>query len=175
MLSQCGFQVTGIDREKSAYFQKISGARFIKGDDSTLTTLKSESFDLCISFQVLMYVKHDKEALRQLRRVLKNNGWIVLQLTNQNNYRTAITHKYLINDPYVVRYYTIEEASLKLESAGFRIERVWTEKFYAPFCTGFFNYILEILLPRQVLNLASRLTPPRHRGLINILAQKVND
>ena len=173
MLSQCGFKVVGIDPIRYDYWQKIPNAQFLQGSNKELKLFKNESFDLCISFQVLMYIRNDKETVRELARVLRRRGWLVLQLTNQNNLKTTITQRRLINDPRIIRYYTPEEASLMLEKAGFKIERIWTEKFYSPFFTGFFNYLLEIILPHQMLDFVSSRTPPKYRGMINITAQKM--
>jgi len=172
MLSQCGFKVIGIDPLRYDYWHRIPNAQFIRGSSEELAFFKDESFDLCISFQVLMYIQNDEKAVNGLVRVLKRDGWVLLQVTNQNNLKTAITHRYLSNDPRIIRYYTPEEASLLLERAGLKVSKVWTEKFYSPFFTLFFGFLLEIILPHQVMELASRWTSPKYRGLINILAQK---
>jgi len=173
MLSQCGFKVIGIDPLRYDYWQRIPNAQFVQGSSGELKSFKDRSFDLVISFLVLYFIENDQEVLNQLSRVLKRGGYLILQLPNQNNLRTVITHKYLVNDPLIVRYYTTEEASLLLETAGFRIERIWTEKFYSPFFTQFSSFLLEIVLPHQVLDFASRHTPAKHRGMINITAQKM--
>ena len=171
MLSLCGFNVVGMDPVRHSYWRKIPSTQFLQGGDGELGLIKNESFDLCISFLVLTYIQDDKRTVSELARVLRRGGWLVLQLVNQDNLRTSIRHRHL--GPQMIHQYTTEEATSMLEKAGFRVERIWTEKFYSPFLTTFFNYLLETVLPHQVLDYASRHTPPRHRGLLNITAQKV--
>jgi len=173
MLSQCGFKVIGIDPLSHDYWQRIPNAQFIQGSSEELKSFKDETFDLCISFQVLMYIQNDEETVNELARVLKKKGWLLLQVSNRNNLKTAITHRYIVNDPKISRYYTSEEICLLLKQAGFRVGRIWTEKFYSPFFTQFFNFLFEIILPHQVLDLVSYYTPSKYRGMINIMAQKV--
>lgn len=173
MLTQCGFDVVGVDLVEHDYWRRVPNAEFIKGDAVKLGFIKEGVFDLCISFLVLSVIEDDWQAIRQMSRVLKRDGWVVVQVTNRENLRTASTGKFLSNDRDTVRYYTVGEVRALLERSGFEVERVWTEKFYSPILTGWFNYLFEILLPRRVMEYVSDRTEPEHRGLINIVARKV--
>ena len=171
MLSQCGFKVVGMDPTRHDYWQKIPSVQFLLGSNRELKLFKDDVFDLCLSFLVLTYIQDDKETVGELARVTRKRGWLVLQIVNQDNLRTIVRHRHL--GPQMIHQYTIEEAVSMLKKAGFRVERLWTEQFYSPFLTTFFIYLFGIILPHQVMDYASRHTPPRYRGVINIMAQKV--
>lgn len=173
MLSQLGFVVTGVDKVRYSYWKKIKGGIFFDGGDSDLRHLEGGCFDLCLSFLVLYLVKDDVAVIRELYRVLKPMGWLVMQVTNRDNYWTARTGKYLSNIEDVQRYYTIDGIRGLLESVGFKVAKVWTERFYSPYCVGLVNSIVSVLLPQFVIDFLSRRTPEQRRGLINVWVQKV--
>ena len=173
MLSQCGFKVVGMDPERHDYWRRIPNAQFLQGGDRELPMFKSESFDLCLSFLVLTYIQDDKEVVRELSRVIKSGGWLVLQTVNQNNLRTVVRHDTLDPQRNTLHQYTIKEAVSMLEEAGFRVERVWTAQFYSPFLTTLFVYLLSVILPHQVAEFMSQHTPPKYRGVINLRAQRI--
>jgi SAM-dependent methyltransferase len=173
ILSQCGFKVVGIDLETFGYWLKIPDVQFIQGDERKLEAFHDETFDLAISFQVLYVIKDDVTLLNELLRVVKRGGYLVLQVTNQDNLRTVITHKYLVSDPQILRYYTIEGITLLLSNVGFKVVKIWTEKFYPPYLLGAIGFLLEFIFPHCVQEWTSNRTPPRNRGLINVIAQKV--
>jgi len=173
MLSRCGFEVIGMDPEKHDYWREVPSTQFLQGGDGELPMIKSDSFDLCISFLVLTYIRDDRRAVRELSRALKRGGWLVLQVVNQDNLRTAVRHDTLDPQGNTIHQYTIKEAVSMLEEVGLRVERVWTAQFYSPFLTTFFAYLLGVILPRQVADFMSRYTPPKYRGVINLRAQKI--
>jgi SAM-dependent methyltransferase len=172
MLAKSGFSIIGMDIMANDFWKKIPEAQFLIGGDGELRGFKDHSFDLCLAMQVLMYLREDKEVLQEFYRILKDKGYLILQLTNAYNLHTRLTGRSLVHDPKLRRYYTEEGVKNLLEEIGFRIERLWTEKFYAPFFPIVINYFLEILLPPWIEKMISQFTPSRYRGLINVLAQK---
>jgi SAM-dependent methyltransferase len=172
LVSQLGSTVLGVDILPQEFWRKIPYASFLVGSDRELPCIKNDSFDLVITMQVLMYLEDDHGAIREIHRILKKGGYVLLQVANKKNLYTLVRKKPIISDSRLKRYYTIDEIEDLVRSAGFLIERIWTEKFYAPFSPIPINYFLEIISPPWALNLASLLTPPAWRGLINILARK---
>ena len=171
MLSQCGFDIVGIDPCAHDYWKRIVNASFIRGKESDLEFFKYGTFDIVLCMQVLMYIEDDNSVIRDLYGVLKKGGFLILQVTNKDNLRTKFTKKWLIDEP-IKRYYAIEGIISKLKDNGFVILESWTEKMYFPFFTQFVQFILEILLPEKIYDILSKLTPARFRGIINISAQK---
>lgn len=171
VLSQCGFDVIGINPEYNNYWNNISKAQFIKGTDKELAFFKNSSFDICLSMLMLMYVDDDNSLIRDLSRILKKGGFLILQVTNKYNLRTLVTKRWLTDEPFK-RYYSIGEIRSVLELNGFIIKSIWTEKIYFPFFHHVFGFILEILLPDKISGVLSKIIPARFRGLINVIAQK---
>ena len=84
-----------------------------------------ESFDCVVSFQVIEHINHDKEFVREVRRVLKEGGKFIISTPNRP--------MSLTRNPWHVREYTAEQFSALL--SGFSVveamgvagnERVWS-------------------------------------------------
>ena len=65
-----------------------------------------ESFDYVVSFQVIEHIKHDKEFVREVRRVLKSGGKFIVTTPNRP--------MSLTRNPWHVREYTAEQFSALL-------------------------------------------------------------
>ncbi len=173
ILSQLGFAVTGMDLIAHPYWKRISNAAFIVGSAECLRYIPDSSFDVVACMQVLMYLNNDDSVLEEIKRILKGNGYLLLQVTNKENLHTVCTKGPLIPDPYLQRYYTQSELCSKLEKHGFRIGRVWTEKFYLPFIASIGNVVYEFVLSDSMRAIWDKLVPSRHLGLINVLAEPI--
>lgn len=173
LLSQLGYEVTGLDMRANDYWRLIPRARFYVGSAADLGCFPPGRLDLVLSMLVLCYVADDEAALAGMARLLKDGGRLLLQVPNRDNLRTRWTGKYLLPEPDLRRYYTLDELEAKVRATGLRVAQVWTDKVYAPVCLPFFNFLYEILLPRPLQRLACRLVPGRYRGLINLVAEKV--
>jgi len=171
MLSQLGFQVTGMDLQPHPYWSRIPNASFLVGTVGSLSSIPNGTFDLVVCMQVLMYLLDDNTALAQMRRILKREGYLFLQVTNADNLHTAFTQQPLIEDPYLERYYHKPDLCNKLEQNGFMVERVWMEKFYFPFFVSLGNICYEFVLNDKLRAILDRWISPRHLGLMNILAR----
>ena len=171
MLSQLGFGVTGMDLQTYPYWRRIPEATFIVGSTECLPYVPDTSFDFIACMQVLMYVADDDAVLAHMRRMLKQVGYLLLQVTNAENLHTVFTNEPLTQDPYLRRYYKHSELCNKLEQHGFRIGRVWTEKFYPPFFVLPGNILYDLVLNDPLRVSWDRLVHPRYLGLINILAR----
>jgi SAM-dependent methyltransferase len=172
MLNQLGFAVTGMDIQEQSYWRKIPEANFIIGSTECLSYFPDNIFDFIISMQVLMYLVDDEGALVHIRRMLKKDGYFLLQVTNKENLHTVLTKRPLTRDPYLQRYYSQSELCDKLDWNGFKVVRTWTEKLYTPFFVLPGNILYEFLLNRSLQRAWDRLVSPRYLGLINILAQR---
>ncbi|MBI5232772.1 MAG: class I SAM-dependent methyltransferase [Deltaproteobacteria bacterium] len=94
--------------------------RLVNGSVACLP-LKDNAFDAVISLDVIYHrgVEDDILALREFRRVLKDDGLLVLNLPAYEFLRS--THDEHV---HASRRYTKKEITKKLNDAGFKIERV---------------------------------------------------
>lgn len=177
MLSQCGFDIVGIDQcssNKDAsldYWNKIGKGRFMIGTNKDINFLRSGIFDISLCMQVLTYIDDDLGLIRDFNRLLKKDGYLILQVTNKDNLCTFIRKRGLIDEP-IKRYYSLQVIRFKLEACGFLVKSMWTEKLYFPFFGEFLQFAIEALFPQRVDRFLSDITPPAWRGIINIVAQK---
>jgi ubiquinone/menaquinone biosynthesis C-methylase UbiE len=171
ILSQLGFTVTGMDLQKHLYWERIPKATFIVGSTECLSYIPDTTFDLVICMQVLMYLADDNGILAHIRRMLKSEGYFLIQVTNKENLHTILTKEPLAQDPYLQRYYEQSELCDKLKRHGFIIDRIWTEKFYTPFFVLPGNILYDFVLNDPLRASWDRLVHPRYLGLINILAR----
>jgi len=172
LLSQLGGKIVGMDIKSHEFWRKIPNAYFMLGSDKELPCIKDNTFDIFLAIQLLEYLEDDHRALDEIFRILKDGGWLLIQVPNKKNLYTLFRGKTIVSEINLKRYYDIIEIENLLKRSGFAIERLWTEKFYAPLFPIPVNYFLEILLPNWTEKMASRFTPFRYRGLINVLAQK---
>jgi len=170
MLNQLGYSVTGMDLQSHPYWTRIPQASFMVGTTECLSFVPEEMFDLVICVQVLMYLVDDGTALAHIRRILKRQGTLLLQVTNAENLHTVMTRQSLAEDPYLQRYYKQSDLCNKLTQHNFIIDRVWNEKLYTPFFVLPGNFLYEFILSQALRRFWDKLVPPRHLGLINILA-----
>jgi SAM-dependent methyltransferase len=171
ILGQLGFSITGMDLKPHPYWRRISKANFIVGSAECLPYIPDATFDLVNCMQVLMYLADDDAALVHIKRVLKREGYFLLQVTNKENLHTLLTKEPLAPDPYLQRYYKQSEICEKLKKHGFIIDRAWTEKLYTPFFVMPGNILYDFVLGRPLRTYWDRLVPSRYLGMINILAR----
>ncbi|MFT3948528.1 MAG: class I SAM-dependent methyltransferase [Agriterribacter sp.] len=80
---------------------KNNGVRFIQMNIPPLTDIPSDTFDFVITFQVIEHIPKDNEFLKEINRVLKKGGKLIVTTPNK---KMSITR-----NPWHVREYTVEE------------------------------------------------------------------
>tara|TARA_R110002012_G_scaffold106998_3_gene248606 strand:+ start:1616 stop:2317 length:702 start_codon:yes stop_codon:yes gene_type:complete len=123
-----------LDNEK---FNKLKG-KVVSHADITNIPFEDNFFDFIICNHVLEHIPDDGLAMRELRRVLKASGWVILQVPI--DYRLETTYEdFTINTPEGrtkafgqhdhVRWYGRDYKS-KLENEGFKVmEDSFVKKF----------------------------------------------
>lgn len=175
VLNNLGCDVTGVDRAYSKWWNNIkprSNKVNFKWGEYTLNDFKDKQFNLCLCFLVLYLIDDDEWTLSQFHRILRPDGWLVLQVPNAKNPWTKRTGRFLNDVEPIKRYYTAESITEKLERAGFRVERIWYEKYYPAKHLKAVNAALALLPAFVDKWLANRL-PERDRGVINVWARKL--
>lgn len=100
------------------YCKKRCLEELVCGDIACLP-FQDQSFDLIVALDILEHVPDDKAAMRELRRVLKPNGRLVVTVPAYrflwSNHDVALMH---------CRRYTARELKRKLIEAGFRVRKL---------------------------------------------------
>ena len=151
--------ITGIDLNKeylevAKKYVDNKEVKIIKGD---VTNLKfdNNSFDGVIASEILEHIKDDKKALKEIARVLKPNGILVISVPNKDypflwdplNWSLEKTFK--IHMPAKiwwlagiwaghVRLYKENDLIKKVKRSGLRIEKVWRKTKY---CWPFSHFL----------------------------------
>lgn len=109
-----GFDLSpgGLSHAHAAGFSVMRG-------DVTRIPLASDVFDIATSFDVLQCVEGDRDAIREMARIVKPGGVVVMTLAALDSLRGD--HAEVWQE---VRRYTPDSARRLIESAGLRAERV---------------------------------------------------
>ena len=118
LLAPYGYAV-GIDLSPGGLIRATRAGRSVARADVTRMPLASESFDVVTSFDVLQCVPDDTGAVREMARVARAGGRVVV---------TVAALEVLSGDHgevwREVRRYTPARARVLMEQAGLRVERV---------------------------------------------------
>lgn len=127
-LSQYG-EVYGCDIESEAieYCSQFFGDNVKLGNFAADKLYNSESFDAVVSLDVLEHIQDDRSALREIQRILKPRGKLVITVPAQMkqwSYNDEVVHHY--------RRYEYDELKEKIREAGFHIEKLsfYNSKLY---------------------------------------------
>lgn len=86
------------------------------------TTYPPEYFDVITSFQVFEHLPSPEEDIKKLRRFLKKDGLILIEVPNYNTWSMKILrshHRHFVGDH--VNFYSKETLQLFLENNGFKV------------------------------------------------------
>ncbi len=81
--------------------ENIENVEFIKMNIPPLIGLADNSYDFVIAFQVIEHIENDKEFVKEIYRVLKPNGKLIVTTPNK---KMSLTR-----NPWHIREYTISE------------------------------------------------------------------
>jgi ubiquinone/menaquinone biosynthesis C-methylase UbiE len=130
---------------------------FIKMNVPPLKGIPDSSFDFVITFQVLEHIKKDKEFVKEIYRVLKNKGKLIVTTPNK---KTSLTR-----NPWHIREYTISELDSLLRKDFKLVKRLgvfgkekiieyyYQNKKSVEKITRFDLFNLQYILPRQLLKI----------------------
>lgn len=123
----------------SRRFRSLPNIEYVGGDHNSHrnisikmllseTPLRSESFDAALCIHVLEHLDHDREAMRELFRLLKPGGWAGVSVPIRLDQRTyedpAVTspqeRERLFGETVHVRYYGYDLVD-RLQEAGFQV------------------------------------------------------
>ena len=112
-----------------AFYKNIDPS--IRFADATKLEFDDNSFDVVIANHILEHIPDDLKAMKEIYRVLKDNGVAILQVPWSQTLATTIEDP-LINDPVMqarlygqkdhVRIYTLDNYTTRLGKAGFKVK-----------------------------------------------------
>ena len=130
--------VTTVDLAPGFYHNIDSSVKYA---DATSLPFADGSFDLVIANHILEHIPEDKVAMKEMYRVLTNNGLAILQVPYSETLIATIEDP-LINDPVRqaalygqkdhVRIYSKADYIKRLQNTGFQVD-VLTPEVLAPF------------------------------------------
>jgi len=131
--------------------------------DLTAIDLPDESFDALICYHVLEHVENDKDAMTEMYRILKPDGWAIIQVPllrdlphtiDDPTIKTPKARTKHYGSPYHLRLYGWSDIKEQLENAGFKvtIEKIeyWVEpKFFEEYGLDKNEMILRCAKPAK--------------------------
>jgi SAM-dependent methyltransferase len=127
LMKKRGFHVTGVDfsSEAAAVAKIENGVRVVVGS-LTDGAFPNASFDIVTLFHVMEHVTNPREVLREVVRILKPNGSIVLQVPNIDSWQFGIfgAKWYGLDIPRHVIDYSRDGMLRLLDDVGFVVNRI---------------------------------------------------
>lgn len=173
MLAQLGHRVIGVDPIPYPTWPKIEAhvrVELRSGVHAEHLPFPDSHFDHIACLGALLYFPDDRQALREMHRVVKPGGRLIVRTVNSRNFYTTVTGKKL--DPTSRNLYTESELALLLESEGFDVAENFTYGFWPPLATDYWWYLVNTDRGRALQGLLSALTPRGRRVNLNFFATR---
>lgn len=92
--------------------------------------------DVVMFHQVLEHISDPLTALREIQRILKPDGWLILSVPNEGTWLKKIQYRYiqpnLLTSSDHVNFYTQKTLKQQMEMVGYKIPLIETIGFYFP-------------------------------------------
>jgi 2-polyprenyl-3-methyl-5-hydroxy-6-metoxy-1,4-benzoquinol methylase len=131
------------DLDSAAFARKKCGCE-IYSDKLTETPLKEKSFDIICAFQVLEHVKSPVEFLSEVKKYLKDDGILFLEVPNVQDalistYKLDYHFQFYFHSAHLY-YYSRKALNLILKKAGFKGKFYFTQDYNV---INHFNWIIN--------------------------------
>jgi SAM-dependent methyltransferase len=171
MLSTLGYQVTGVDPqafESWDIIRKKTSAQLLDKVRAEELPFADHSFECIVCLRTLLYVNDPVKALREMCRVVKPRGRIIISTVNTDNLYTLRTGRPL--DPAAKNLYTKEQLIELVARNGMTVSRAFSFGFWPPIWPNLWWYLVAVWIPVPVQNVFSLLTPGAKRHYNTIFA-----
>lgn len=173
-----GFSVCAFDINENAIFHNIklkkNYASFLLATGEAVP-FKGDTFDVIYSNHVLEHIPDDNVAVREMNRVLRRGGCLLINIPNINNlhtrFRRRIGCEHPFADPTHLREYNVTDVVRLLKANGFSIKSVDFSDFLPPIGSSAFHYFVILFNLREYINLIGSKFPQSCLS-INIVAEK---
>jgi SAM-dependent methyltransferase len=168
LLASLGFDVVGVDPTSYPSWQMLTGPNIelhsaVFAEDLPFPDC---SFDAIACMGALLYFDDLDRAFREMRRVLKPAGRIVLRTVNRANLYTSFTGAPI--DPAGGNLFTSDELVQALTCRRFRVGEIFSYGFYPPVALAAWWYLSNCTFPYRLQQTLSRMTPAKRR--VNLVA-----
>lgn len=121
--------------------------------------LPSESMDAVLGWMILEHIHGLNDALREVRRVLKKDGWFCFSLPNAGSWELAFFGSlwFAAQVPTHLYHFTVRTAAALLAAHGFSVERVHHQRSLRNVLGSLDNAVKEAQLPGWLRSLFRRL------------------
>lgn len=120
VISDPSSKLLSLSRRKFAKFKKV---KHIHSSLSKLPDiLKTKNFDLCIMVRVLHHIEDSQEAFKTINKILKPNGYFILEFANKRNIKSYLANLLKGNLMYPLETETVDlrsKKSIKLKTLPF--------------------------------------------------------
>jgi SAM-dependent methyltransferase len=128
---------------------------------------KNEAFDACSIIEVIEHLYFPDKVLREIHRILKKNGKILLATPNFVNFIDRVNilmgkHPLAGTSHQHIRFFTWKTLNTLLRRCGFELEK--RETWFLPFPTR--TIAKKYLLWRRIMRVAAKLFPNLDEGLL---------
>ena len=164
MLSTLGYQVTGVDPYEFPsweFLRKETPAQLTNNVKAEDLPFPDNSFDHVVCLGALLYFDDPARALRELRRVIRPGGRVVIRTVNRTTRYTLRTGKKF--DPASKNLYTLDELVDAVSVAGFTVAKSFTYGYRSATAPQFWWYLEAVWLTPGMQNFLSLLVRPEHR------------
>ena len=134
----------------------------------------NETFDLILCNHVLEHISEDAVALKELNRILRPKGFLILGVPNEGcllaQLRNIFVQPQIGRTTDHVQFYTPAVLAERTVSAGFRTIQMYREGFFMPHLRVN-NWLQEKTFGRAILDACRALLPSQAAGLIGIFSK----
>lgn len=127
LMKRSGFRVIGVDfsKEAAALAETENGVQVVAGSLED-ARFPAHSFDIVTLFHVMEHVTNPRNVLREVARILRPEGSVVLQVPNIDSWQFRMfgSHWYGLDIPRHVIDYSKDAMLRLLSDAGFTIHRI---------------------------------------------------
>jgi SAM-dependent methyltransferase len=173
LFSGLGYQVVGVDPHSFPdweFLRAQPNVTFRDGVFAERLPYPDQSFDHVACLSAMLYFNDPLQGLREMRRVLKPGGRLIVRTVNRLNYYTRRTGKPV--DPSSKNLYDMDQLTGLLREAEFAVEDQYAYGFLPPFGIGLFWYVLSVWLPYFAHDALSAACPRRSRWSNIVLATR---
>ena len=107
--------------------------------DATKIPLKNNEISQAIILDVLEHIKEDEKAVKEINRVLKPNGKLIVCVPNDTLLSYLNPVRYVQHE----RHYSIQEITSLLKRNGFEIERVFAGGRFFELLNLYFHFFIK--------------------------------